>query len=110
MNDVFTTPGFGLPSKYIIFSVVPAWRSDLDILDKHLTNAMRGIVETAVKMKITELSVPLICCGRKGYPLQRGIRLILQGLIDRVEPPLKKINFICDNDEAVSIYKKRMNM
>ncbi len=110
VNDVFVVPGFDLPAKRIIFSIVPAWRSDLDIVDKHLTNAVRGIIETATKMGLTEISIPLICCGQKGYPLQRGIRLILQGIVDRISPPLQRINFVCDKDEAVQIYKKRLNI
>lgn len=107
-GDIFTTPGFDLISRNIIFGVVPAWRSDLDIVDKHLLNAARGITNAAKLIRASTLAIPLICCGKKGYPLNRGIRLILQGVSERVGSPLKHIEFICDDEEAVQIYRKRL--
>ncbi len=107
-KDTFITPGYNLPAKNIIFSVVPSWRSDLDIIDKHLLDAITTIVEAAKINNIETLGIPLICCGRKGYPLSRGVRLILQGVFESAGPPLKHIEFICDDPDAVRLYLKRL--
>ena len=107
-NDIFTTPGFDMIARNIIFAVVPLWRSDLDIVDKHILNAARGITNAAREIGATTLAMPLICCGRKGYPLSRGIRLILQGISERAGPPIKHIEFICDEEDAINIYRKRL--
>ncbi len=109
-GDVFSTPGFGLPAKEIIFAVLPAWRSDLDIIDKHLLTAIRGIIETACQSGVTSLAIPMICCGRKGYPKDRGIRLILQGVSERLKAPLMSLYFICYDDEAVKLYRQRLDI
>ena len=108
--DTFIVPGFQLPAEQIIFSVLPIWRTDLDIIDKHLHNAVRGIMEVARQSNVTSLALPLLCCGKKGYPLSRGIRLILQGVSERLGPPITHINFTCNDREAVDIYKKRLDI
>ncbi|MCB9965143.1 MAG: macro domain-containing protein [Rhodospirillales bacterium] len=108
VGDVFAVPGFHLPAQQVLFAVVPIWRSDLDIIDKHLIEAVRGLVTTARQKGIKDLAIPLLASGRKGYPQERGVRLILQGVSESAGPPLRRICFVCETGDVAVLYRQRL--
>ena len=106
-GQTYILPGFDLPAKHIIMAVMPHWRSDLDVIDRHLLNAVKGIVRKACEHNITEIAIPILCSGRGGYPKPRAVRLIIQGVQESISPPLRRVCFVCEKKEGLDLYRKR---
>jgi O-acetyl-ADP-ribose deacetylase (regulator of RNase III) len=107
-GDVFSVPGFQLPAEHLFFAVMPFWRSDMDILDKHQVNAVRGIMEACHTHHISRIAFPLLNCGAKGYPLERGVRLLIQGIFDRFFTGIEEVRIICPSERAEQVVVERL--
>jgi len=108
-GDVFTTPGFNLPARDIIFSVIPSWRSDLDVLDKHIKVAVQNIFAMAKQKGIVSIAVPPLCLGKIGYKPERGIRLMLDAIFSSIDPRyIHEVRFVSDTPEHIRIFKEKL--
>lgn len=109
VGDVFVLPGFNLNAQKVIMSVIPSWRSDLDVLDKHIKAAVAQIFDQAQKQGISSISIPPICLGKIGYKPERGIRLLLEAMFSSMRVPiLREIRFVSNKSEHIDIYKARL--
>ncbi len=108
-GDVFMTSGFNLPAKNIIFAVIPSWRSDLDVLDKHIKVAIQSIFGIAKEQKISGIALPPLCLGKIGYKPERGIRLMLDAMFTAIDPrSIHEVRFVSDTPEHIRIYKEKL--
>lgn len=74
-GEVFLTPGFELPAKYIIHAVSPKYRGGNDGEEEKLRSCYRLALATAVQNDIKSIAFPLISTGGFGYPKEEGIRI-----------------------------------
>ena len=76
------TPGFNLPSKYIIHTVGPAWidgnHSERDILRSCYTKSLL----LASELKCSSIAFPLISAGIFGYPLEQAWQVAVRACRD----------------------------
>ncbi len=74
-GDVFITPGFKLPAKYIIHAVSPEYRGGDCGEEEKLRSCYRKSLMLAKENNITSVAFPLIATGSFGYPKEEGIRI-----------------------------------
>ena len=78
------TPGFALPSAYVIHTVGPVWQGgtqgEARLLASCHANAMRLLREYGLRT----IAVPAISCGVYGYPVARAAAVALAALRDEL--------------------------
>ena len=76
-GEVFITPGFKLPSKYIIHAVSPRYRGGDKGEEEKLRSCYRKSLELAEQHDIKSIAFPLIATGSFRYPKEKGMRIAL---------------------------------
>ena len=74
-GDVFLTPGFRLPSKYIIHAVSPLYVDGKSNEEELLRSCYRKSLALAAQRGIRSIAFPLISTGGFGYPKEEGMRI-----------------------------------
>ncbi|MBR3241527.1 MAG: macro domain-containing protein [Parasporobacterium sp.] len=74
-GEVFITPGFDLPAKYIIHAVSPLYLGGSEGEEIKLRSCYRKSLELAGENGIRSVAFPLISTGGFGYPKEEGIRI-----------------------------------
>lgn len=76
-GEVFITPGFNLPAKYIIHAVSPLYSGGSNEEEKKLRSCYRKSLELAEQHGIKSIAFPLIATGTFRYPKEKGMRIAL---------------------------------
>lgn len=74
-GDVFITPGFKLPAKYIIHAVSPYFVDGQHHEEELLRSCYRKSLALAAEHGIRSIAFPLISTGSYGYPKEEGMRI-----------------------------------
>lgn len=74
-GEVFITPGFNLPAKYIIHAVSPYYIDGSFDEEEKLRSCYRKSLLLAKENGIESISFPLIATGSFGYPRAHGLRI-----------------------------------
>ncbi len=74
-GEVFITPGFDLPAKYIIHAVSPLYIDGEHGEEVKLRSCYRKSLELAKEKGIQSISFPLIATGTFGYPNADGMAI-----------------------------------
>ena len=74
-GEVFVTPGFSLPAKYIIHAVSPLYIDGKSGEEEKLRSCYRKSLALAEENGIHSIAFPLISTGGFGYPKEQGIRI-----------------------------------
>ena len=74
-GEVFLTPGFGLPAKYIIHAVSPLYLDGKSGEEELLRSCYRKSLALAGEKGIRSVALPLISTGGFGYPKEEGMRI-----------------------------------
>ena len=74
-GEVFLTPGFGLPAKYIIHAVSPLYINGENGEEELLRSCYRKSLALAAEKGIRSIAFPLISTGGFGYPKEEGMRI-----------------------------------
>ena len=74
-GDAFITPGFHLPSKYIIHAVSPLFIDGQHGEEDLLRSCYRKSLALASENGIRSIAFPLISTGGFGYPKEEGMRI-----------------------------------
>ncbi len=74
-GEVFLTPGFQLPAKYIIHAVSPLYLGGGEGEEKKLRSCYQKSLQLAAKQGIKSIAFPLISTGGFGYPKEEGMRI-----------------------------------
>ena len=74
-GEVFLTPGFGLPAKYIIHAVSPLFIDGSNGEEKLLRSCYRKSLALAAEKGFRSVAFPLISTGSFGYPKEEGMRI-----------------------------------
>jgi O-acetyl-ADP-ribose deacetylase (regulator of RNase III) len=72
------TPGFDLPSRYVIHTVGPIWRGGRSDEDDLLAACYRSSLEVAETHNLQSLAFPAISCGAFGFPAQRAASIAVR--------------------------------
>ena len=74
-GEVFLTPGFALPARYIIHAVSPLFIDGGQGEEEKLRSCYRKSLKLARDNKIRSVAFPLIATGGFGYPKEEGMRI-----------------------------------
>ncbi len=74
-GDVFLTPGFRLPARYIIHAVSPLYIDGSHREEELLRSCYRKSLALAAREGIRSVAFPLIATGGFGYPKEEGMRI-----------------------------------
>ena len=74
-GDVFLTPGFRLPARYIIHAVSPLYIDGAHGEEEKLRVCYRKSLLLAWEQRCLSIAFPVISTGSFGYPKEEGIRI-----------------------------------
>ncbi len=107
-GDVYALPNFGLPCRNIILSVRPNWKSDFEREDKHLVMCVRKVVVLAKCMLLRSVAFPPLAAGHKGYGKGRAARLLIQGILDRMDDRFDEVRIVCPDQATFDAYAAKL--
>lgn len=106
------SPGFRLPSKYIIHSVGPIWQGGTANEDQLLANCYQNSLKLAVENQIKTIAFPAISTGVYGFPLDRATEIAIRtvkGFL-RDNDAIEKVVFVCFDDNTYEVYKRLLEI
>ena len=74
-GEVFITPGFKLPARYIIHAVSPLYCGGNDNEEEKLRSCYSNSLRLAKENHLKSIAFPLISTGGYGYPKEQGMRI-----------------------------------
>jgi len=72
------TPGYHLPSRFVIHTVGPVWRGGKHGEPQTLANCYRNSLQVAEENGIRTIAFPAISCGAYGYPVQEAAQIAVK--------------------------------
>ncbi|GAB1484559.1 O-acetyl-ADP-ribose deacetylase [Treponema sp.] len=108
VGEAVLTKGYKLQAPYIIHTVGPVWQGGNANEATLLQNCYRNVFRIAHEHKIDSLAFPNISTGIYGFPKNLAAELVLQ-YIDEIasqEALVKKVVFVCFDDENYKLYAK----
>ena len=78
------TPAFGLPAKYILHAVCPAWHGGFFGEAKQLAGAYHSALELAAEYHCESVAFPLLSSGNYGYPKEQAFRIAVDTITQYV--------------------------
>ena len=100
------TPGFNLPSKFVIHTVGPVWRGGENNEDALLGSCYLESLKLAVKYNCNSIAFPNISTGVYGFPKERAVEIAIKSVIRflQTSPLPKKVIFVCFGHENAELY------
>ena len=103
------TPGFRLPSRYVIHAVGPVWRGGDAGEAALLAGAYRSAMRLAAAHRLTSVAFPAISTGIFGYPLapatEIAVRTVRAALAAGTS--VSNVVFACFSADVESAYRRR---
>ena len=84
------TPGFCLPTRFVIHTVGPVWRGGRFGEADLLTSCYRSSLRLAEEYNLRSIAFPPISCGAFGYPLLEGCMIAVR----EISAALLRVNTI----------------
>lgn len=107
------TPGFDLPSRFVIHTVGPVWSGggDTAALDETLSSCYRSCLKLADENEIKTIAFPSISTGIYGFPIDRASGLAIAACLDHLKAGGKqeRITFCCFSDADHAVYRARLD-
>ena len=82
-GEAVITPGFGLPSKFVIHAAGPVYKNwNKEQNEQHLRAAYNNSLRIAVENKCKSIAFPLISSGIYGYPKDEALQVATSTIQD----------------------------
>jgi O-acetyl-ADP-ribose deacetylase len=107
-GDAKITPGFRLPSKFVIHTVGPVWRGWKNHEKELLASCYGQSLRLASKNGLKTIAFPNISTGVYGFPKAEAASIALETTQNFLaeHPGLGKVIFCCFDEENFGIYNK----
>jgi O-acetyl-ADP-ribose deacetylase (regulator of RNase III) len=104
------TPGFRLPSGYVIHAVGPVWRGGGEGEAELLASAYRSALRLAEEHGLRSIAFPAISTGIYGYPLDQATDVAVRAVRGSGEQGsgLQRVVFACFGPEVERAYLDRL--
>ncbi len=97
------TPGFRLPSSWVIHTVGPVWHDGARHEAERLAACYRNSFELALQHGLRSIAFPAISTGVYGYPKRRAATVAMAAMHEYV-PRFARIIACCHSAEDLQIY------
>ena len=103
---VITTGGL-LPAKYVLHTVGPVWNGGNKNEADKLANCYTNSLQLAVDNNLTTIAFPNISTGIYGYPKNEAAGIAVRSVTSFLEKnsQIKKVIFVCFDEENLALYK-----
>lgn len=105
-GEVFITPAFRLPAKYIIHAVSPLFIDGRSGEEKKLRSCYRKSLKLASEKGVRSIAFPLISTGAYGYPKEEGIRIAVDEINDFLLKNDMDITLVVFDDRSTKLGSK----
>jgi O-acetyl-ADP-ribose deacetylase (regulator of RNase III) len=94
------TPGFLLPSQYVIHTVGPVWQGGMSNERQDLALCYRHALRVASLYPIRSIAFPAISCGAYGFPSEEACTIAVNTVIEEIGhyEHLRKVIFCAFDD------------
>lgn len=99
------TPGYRLPTKWIIHTVGPVWRGGSNGEPDLLASCYRESLARADEVEARSVAFPAISTGIFGYPIDAAARIAVQ-TIRACTTSVASIQFVCFDAETRDAYEE----
>ncbi|MGB0956497.1 MAG: O-acetyl-ADP-ribose deacetylase [Panacagrimonas sp.] len=104
------TPGFNLPTPWIIHTVGPVWQGGGQGEAEQLANCYRNSLTLAVEHRLRRIALPAISCGIYGYPIDQATNIAVRTVADVLsKQPDLQVRFICLGSDLLQAYQSCLN-
>lgn len=104
------TPGFRLPSRYVIHTVGPVWKGGQRNEARQLASCYRESLVLAERQGLGSIAFPSISTGAYGYPIEAAATTAIATV--KAELPVlrsvKQILFCCFSEHDAQIYRDKL--
>ncbi len=97
-----------LPAKKVIHTVGPVWNNGNANEDKKLESCYNESLKLAEENNLTVVAFPNISTGVYRFPKERAAQIAIKTVKAWKEEKIKKVIFVCFDDENYSLYKEIM--
>ncbi len=110
-GDAKITPGFRLPSKYVIHTVGPVWHGGNHHEKELLASCYKQSLHLAVKNNIKTIAFPNISTGVYGFPKGEAATIAITTVRDfvTIHPSFNQVIFCCFDEENFNIYNNMIS-
>ena len=104
------TPGFDLPSKYVIHTVGPYWECGEHNESNILASCYQSSLELATRHDVKRIAFPAISCGIFGYPVDAASDIAIHTTIEyiRTNAIPEEVTFICFEESIYNAYARAL--
>lgn len=112
VGEAKLSPGFNLPSRYVIHTVGPTYFSTQENKAGLLADCYIHSIELAVEHGLYTIAFPAISTGVYSYPVreatQIAVRTVRRSLF--VHSRMRKVIFCCFDQNTFDVYKQELNL
>jgi O-acetyl-ADP-ribose deacetylase (regulator of RNase III) len=105
-GDAVATPGFDLPSRWVIHTVGPVWEGGALGEAVQLESCYRRVVAVAAELGARTLAIPAISTGIYGYPAEEAAAIAVRTLRAHDSPALDEVLLVAFDDATASRYDR----
>jgi O-acetyl-ADP-ribose deacetylase (regulator of RNase III) len=108
---VITTAG-NLPAKFVIHTVGPIWKNGCAGEEELLAAAYRNSLRLALENQVESIAFPNISTGVYRFPKDKAAQIAVKTVRDflATTDKMKRIVFVCYDDENFGIYQAVLGM
>lgn len=107
------TPGFALPSPWVIHTVAPVWPTGRSEREKIalLAQCYRSCVEAAAELRLKSIAFPAIGAGAYGWPITRAADIAVSATVESVArfAAVERVVFCCFTEGDAAVYRARLS-
>ncbi|HAO05828.1 O-acetyl-ADP-ribose deacetylase [Chryseobacterium mucoviscidosis] len=105
-GEAVVTTGGNLPAKYVIHTVGPVWNGDEEKGSKLLANCYHNSLKLAESLDVKTIAFPNISTGIYRFPKELAAKIAIDEVKNYPSEIIKKVIFVCFDDENEKIYRK----
>ena len=100
------TPGYRLPTRFVIHTVGPVWSGGTRGEAETLSNCYRNSLRVAVENGLQTIAFPAISCGAYRYPIADAARIAVETTSDFLSESgsITNVTFVVSSDEIEAAY------
>ncbi len=109
-GDAKITPGFSLPSKFVIHTVGPVWRNGKYNENVLLASCYTQSLHLAFENSVRTIAFPNISTGIYGFPKAEAATIAIEAVQSFLSnhPEMKQVIFCCFDKDNFTIYNQQL--